>query len=214
MRREKPIIGLCGGIGAGKSLVAREMQRLGGLVIDSDGIGHEVLRRAEVIGTLRAWWGDWVFDAAGRPDRRKIAELVFNDATEKGRLESLVHPLILALQEDMISNGLRDPKVSAIILDSPLLFESSLDQQCDFVVFIEVGAPERLRRLREERNWDEEELRRRESRQMPLAAKRSRSQFVIRNEGSIEQLCIQTKKIFGQIKAEHASVLDTDDSRK
>lgn len=214
MRREKPIIGLCGGIGAGKTAVAREMERLGGLVIDSDSVNHQVLSRSDIIRTLREWWGDAVVGSDGALDRSTVAKIVFKDAIQRQRLESLVHPLILAIQEDMITNGLRDPKVSAIILDSPLLYESNLDRHCDDVVFIEVNASQRLQRLQESRNWDIEELRRRESSQLPLTEKRARSRFVIHNEGSIEQLRNQATKIFEQIRAEHSSDRDSDNALK
>ena len=141
----------------------------------------------------------------GQIDRRRVAEVVFEDAEQKRRLESLVHPLIVALQEDMISAGTGDPKVSAIILDSPLLLESNLDRLCHAVVFVEVSQPQRLRRLRESRGWDIQELRRRERWQMPLEDKRARSRFTISNEGTIEQLRSQIKDVFEQVLTEYST---------
>jgi dephospho-CoA kinase len=205
MRPAKPIIGICGGVGAGKSVVAREFERLGGSLIDSDRLNHEVLRRPDVTQTLRAWWGDGVVGPNGLIDRNRVAELVFNDVVQKRRLESLVHPLIAALREDMMIRGAEDPRVRAIILDSPLLLESNLDGLCHAVVFVEVSESQRLRRLQETRGWDIEELRRRERWQLPLAEKRARCRFVINNEGSIEQLRSQVKDVFGQLLAEYSS---------
>lgn len=205
MGRIKPIIGLCGGIGAGKSVVAREFERLGGLLIDSDQINHEVLRRPEVARILREWWGDEVVTEDGAVDRQRVAELVFGDAKQKRRLESLVHPLIASLREDMILVGSGDPKVRAIILDSPLLLESNLGRMCHTVICIEASETQRLRRLQQTRGWDIQELRRRERWQLPVAEKRARSQCVIRNEGSIEQLRLQARDVFERILAEHAS---------
>jgi dephospho-CoA kinase len=140
----------------------------------------------------------------GLPDRERIAKLVFDDSEQKRRLESLVHPLIAALREDMITAGTGDPKNSAIILDSPLLLESNLDRLCHTVVFIEVSEAQRLQRLRQARGWDLEELRRRERWQMPLSEKRSRSHFTICNEGSIDQLRTQARDLFERILAEHS----------
>ncbi len=205
MGRIKPIIGICGGIGAGKSVLAREFERLGGLLIDSDRLNHEVLRRPEVTHILREWWGDEIIAEDGFPDRRRIAKVIFSNTEEKQRLESLVHPLIVALQEDMIKSGTGDPKISAIILDSPLLLESNLDRLCYTVVFVEVSESQRLRRLRQTRGWDLRELRRRERWQTPLAEKRSRSRFTISNEGTIEQLRSRAKNVFEQVLAEYSS---------
>ena len=205
MGRIKPIIGLCGGIGAGKSVVAHEFERLGGLLIDSDELNHEVLSRPEVARTLREWWGDEVVWADGRVDRSGVAEVVFGDPAQKQRLESLVHPLIAALREDIITTGIGDPRVTAIILDSPLLLESNLDRMCHAVVFVEAGESQRLRRLHETRGWDMEELRRRERWQLPLPEKRARSRFAISNEGTIGQLRSQVKGVFEQVLAEYSS---------
>jgi len=205
MGRGKPIIGLCGGVGAGKSTIAQEFERLGGLVIDSDAINREMLNRPEILSTLISWWGAGIVDSDGRLDRARIANLVFKDEREKRRLESLLHPLIRDRHESIIREGMRDPKVAAIILDSPLLFESRLDLDCNAVVFVEAGESLRVRRIQSARTWDVEELRRRESCQASLAEKRARSRFVILNEGSIEQSRTQVVRVLRQIQAEYSS---------
>ena len=141
--------------------------------------------------------------ADGTVDRSRVAKVVFEDPRQKQRLESLVHPLIAAIREDMITTGTGDPKVSAIILDSPLLIESKLDRLCHAVVFIEANESQRLRRLQETRGWDIEELRRRERWQLPVPQKRARARFIIHNEGTIEQLRSQVKDVLEQLLAEH-----------
>jgi dephospho-CoA kinase len=203
--RKKPIIGLCGGVGAGKSLVAKEFERLGCLVIDSDRLNREVLRRPEVLEALRQWWGGRVIAADGGPDRHYIAGVVFSDQREKRRLESLIHPLIARLREGMIRTGNEDRTVEAIILDSPLLFESNLDRLCNSIVFVEASETRRLERLQRERQWGREELERRQRLQMPLAEKRSRSDFVIDNEGPAEQLRPQVADMFRKVVSRPSS---------
>ncbi len=205
MGGSKPIIGISGGIGAGKSAVAQAFGALGGLVISSDELNREVLSRPEVARTLRSWWGDGVVGVDGKVDRGALARLVFEDAEKKRRLESLVHPLIARRRADIIRASAGDPKVKAIILDSPLLFESSLDRECDAVVFVEASETRRAERLRKQRGWSLRELRLRERWQLPLAEKRSRCQYVIRNEGTRAQLHTQVKNVFERIIAEHAS---------
>jgi dephospho-CoA kinase len=199
MSRKKPIIGLCGGIGAGKSVVAAEFERAGCLVIDSDRLNHEVLKRADVLATLRQWWGAEVVAANGEPNRRRIAEVVFADPAEKRRLEELVYPLIAELREGMIRMVSEDRAVQAVILDSPLLFESNLDRLCDTIVFVEASRSQRLQRLRQTRKWTEAQLRERERWQKPLDFKRSRSEFVLDNEGSPDRLRPQVADILEKV---------------
>jgi dephospho-CoA kinase len=188
MERTKPIIGLCGGIGSGKSTVASLFESMGCRIINSDRLNAEVMERPEVRERLRAWWGDGVIEADGSVNREYLADLVFDRPEERRRLESLVHPLIGRLREDMIIESIRDRKVKAIILDSPLLFESGLDTRCDAVVFVEADEATRLGRLRKARGWDGGELRRRERWQDSLDSKRSRADYVVCNDGSLQQL--------------------------
>lgn len=201
MQRGKPIIGLCGGIGAGKSRVAAVFQELGCLVVSSDQVNHEVLKRASVLRRLREWWGPDVVTPTGEPDRARIAEVVFSDPRQRERLERLVHPLILRRQAAMIRAVRNNSSIKAIVIDSPLLFESQLDRQCDTIVFVDAPEPVRRERVQGERGWGNEELRRRESLQMPLAQKRSKAAFLVNNEGPAEALRPQVADILQAILA-------------
>ena len=204
VKNKKPVIGLCGGIGAGKSLVAAEFERLGCLVIDSDRLNHEVLREREVVETLRAWWGANAVDATGQPDRKRIAEIVFADPEARQRLERLVHPLIARRRRDMITAVEGNSAVTAIVIDSPLLLENNLDRECDTIVFVNTSEAERRRRLQQTRGWTAEELKRREGWQIPLVEKRARAAFVVENDGPAEQLRPQVADILQAIVQRHS----------
>ena len=199
MRESKPVIGLCGGIGAGKSRIAAEFERLGCLVIASDRLNHEVLTEPEVLRQLREWWGPDVVGPDDQADRRRIAKIVFADPEEKARLESLLHPLIARRRRTMICAVENSSAIKAIVLDSPLLFESKLDRECDSIVFVEASRSVRLRRLQANRGWDANELQRRESWQLPLAHKRQRSNFVIDNDSPEDSLGPRVAEILAQI---------------
>ena len=200
---KQPIIGLCGGIGAGKSRVAAEFEQLGCLVIHDDELNHEVLRRPDVRDTLRQWWGPEVIGPGGEPDRKRIAGIVFADPVEKQRLEGLVFPLIARRRADMMAAVKDRPAIKAIVIDSPLLFESHLDRECDSIVYVEASTVQRLRRLRQARGWNTEELRRRERWQTPLDEKRSHAEFVVDNDGVVERLGPQVAVILQAIIARH-----------
>ena len=154
----KPVIGITGGIGSGKSTVAKMFAELGCLVVSSDEQVTEAYRDPEVIAELRRWWGEDVADSAGRPNRSRIAEIVFGDPSQRLRLEGLLHPKVAALREKRMNEVAGDPQVPAIIWDTPLLFESGLYRQCDAIVFVEAPVSHRLKRVQEGRGWDEKEL--------------------------------------------------------
>lgn len=199
VRRRVPVIGIVGGIGSGKSEVARVLARLGCVVTDSDALAREIIQRPQVRDELVLWWGSRVLDAHGQVDRARVAEIVFADAAERSRLEGLIHPLIHAERARVIARAARDvPPPAAVVVDAPLLFEAGVDRECDAVVFVDTPIEKRLERVRE-RGWDEEELHRRERSQMPLEEKRRRSGYVVNNDGGLADLEEAVRRVLRQI---------------
>jgi len=196
----KPILGLVGGIGAGKSSVARIMESLGAVVIDSDRLAHEELADPEVMVTLRGWWGDKVCRSDG-VDRKALASIVFNDPAELGRLENLLYPRLHRRRKQLVSGYNADPAVRAIVLDAPKLFEAGLGDYCDAVIFVEADWSDRVRRVAASRGWSEEELRRREILQNSLDTKRAKADHVVINHSSLDQLRIDVERIFSSVLA-------------
>src|SRR5438034_2598695 len=88
----RPVIGIAGGIGSGKSFVARVFGQLGCYVIDSDRLVADAYRDPAVIERLRNWWGDEAVGADGSVDKPFIASKVFNNIADRQRLEQLIHP--------------------------------------------------------------------------------------------------------------------------
>lgn len=198
-RSTKPVIGLVGGVGSGKSTVARIFAELGAAVIDSDRLGHEQLQRPEVLSQLRSWWGPQVVTAAGVADRSAISRIVFHDAAELSRLEALLHPLIDQRRKELVADLERDPAIRAVVLDAPKLLEAGLSGVCDRVVFVDSPREQRLRRVAETRGWSEDELNRRENLQFSLDKKRSMSDDVIVNHSDIEALRHEVEQVFSAI---------------
>jgi len=184
--RRLPVIGLAGGIGAGKSAVARAMARQGCVVVDSDAQAKALLDEPAVRAELVRWWGSGILAAEGRVERPAVARIVFTDPAQRRRLEGLVHPLVRA-ERNRVRDRARADGARALVIDAPLLFEAGVDAECDAVVFVEAPRAVRLERVRA-RGWDEAELARREAAQLPLAEKRRRSTHVIVNDAGPEDL--------------------------
>lgn len=200
----KPIIGLSGGIGAGKSTVARILEALGAVVIDSDRLAHEALSEPPVVATVRRWWGESVFDPSGAVDRRAVAAIVFADAGERRRLERLLYPRIRRRREVLIARHNLDPDVKAVVLDSPKLFETGLDKRCNSVWFVEADWSLRAARVQASRGWTESELIRREKLLDPLDKKKAGTDHIIVNHLSTEALRRKLEPLFASVLASPA----------
>jgi dephospho-CoA kinase len=192
------VIGLAGGIGSGKSAVARALAFLGCVVSDSDTGARAALDRPDVLGELVSWWGPGVRAPAGGADRRAIASIVFERPGERARLEALIHPILHAERSALLNRAQADG-AAAVVIDAPLLFEAGLDAQCDAVVFVDAPREQRLERVRASRGWDEAELLRREKAQWELDRKRSASDHVVVNDASEAGLTEQVGRVFGLI---------------
>ena len=181
----KPIIGLAGGIGSGKSTIARLFGEMGGLVLSADEQVRAAYGDPAVKSTIRSWWGDEVFDKVGEVNRRVLGRIVFENPEEKKRLEALLHPIVAQTRRGAMETAASDAQVLAYVWDIPLLFEVGLDRDCDAVVFVEAPLEERLKRVKATRGWDEAELLRREKLQLPLDNKRQMSNYIVQNTADV-----------------------------
>jgi len=183
-----PVIGIVGGIGSGKSLVARAMQSLGGYLINADLLGHEALEQADVKTQIVQRWGDSILNAQGKADRRQIGRIVFANAEELRALESFVFPYIEKRIHEEIAHARTRSDVQFIILDAAILLETGWKRHCDKVVFVDTPRATRLQRLQNNRGWDEAEVDRREKAQMPLEEKKLHADAVLLNDGEPEKV--------------------------
>lgn len=202
----KPIIGLTGGIGSGKSSMARELGRLGCLVINSDELAHQALHLPEVKAQLNQWWGTSILDnSTGQVDRAAVGRIVFGHPAELAKLTALLHPHVAALREKLMATAASDSNISAIVWDSPLLVESGLHTQCNAIIFVKASKQARLNRLKMARGWDAAELTRREGLQLPLDKKEKLADYYIDNDGDVTVGLSQVRSILARILLDYSA---------
>ena len=148
------------------------------------------------------WWGPSILNADGKVNRKAVAAIVFDDPTQRTRLESVLHPVIKAFRGEVIDRA-RSQGMRGVVIDAPLLFEAESDKECDAVIFVDTPLERRIEHV-EARGWTAAELERRERAQMPLAEKRSRCQATVVNDGSLETLAQRVKAVFEDLAARHA----------
>jgi dephospho-CoA kinase len=198
-----PVFGIVGGIGSGKSSVARWVATYdpGVVLINGDEVGHEVLTHKAAQEAIRQRFGEGVFDRAGQIDRRALGHLVFGPSEEKRAarhdLERIVHPQIRETFVRRIAEA-EAAKKQAVLLDAAVLFEAGWNDLCHAIVFIDVPRGERLNRLHTGRNWDEADVERREASQVSLETKRKQSDFVIDNAHSVDEAGRQLEQVLSK----------------
>lgn len=191
------LLGLVGGIGAGKSHVSKLFAELGAQVIEADGFGHEALRQPEIKAKAVEYWGEGILDAQGQVDRRTLGRIVFADEAERQTLERLVFPWIENRIRSELGKAQAHPAVPLIVLDAAIMMESGWSGICDAVVFVEAPAQVRWERVARHRHWTREEWERREASQLDLAAKRRAARHVVVNAGDDAETRRQVAELFG-----------------
>lgn len=201
--RPVPVIALIGGVGSGKSALARWVsQHLNTVIIDGDVAGHQALRRPDVKKLIRSRFGSEVFDTAHEICRDRLADAVFGEDEEHQQarhdLEQIVHPVIRGDLQDQIAAARHHGAVDVILLDAAVLLEAGWQEICTAVVYVETPIEQRWSRVAE-RGWTPADLGRREASQLSLNEKRAAAQFVIENSGSLDDAGRQFLKIIEQI---------------
>lgn len=190
-----PVIGLIGGIGAGKSTVAAELASRGAHVLDADAVGHALLQQRPIREQVLNRFGSEVLglttastEGLAPIDRKALGSLVFGSASARKDLERILHPAMRRTFVRAIDRAQRRGTSKALVIDAAILLEAGWDDLCDLILFVD--APESLRqeRLAESRGWSAEKLKARELAQWPLEMKRQRANHVLSNDSTPENL--------------------------
>jgi dephospho-CoA kinase len=199
-KKLRPVIGLLGGIAAGKSLVASQFAKLGCSVVDADALGHELLLEPAIRRALVERFGEGILDASGIVDRRLLGRRAFADRDSVSALESILHPELRRRVTEAVERQRRGD-TPAVIMDAALILEKGLDRLCDVLVYIE--APEEARRSRagEARGWEPSEIARREATQVSLKVKQERADYTVDNRTTPEHTFEQVRTILTRILA-------------
>ncbi|MCR4881079.1 MAG: dephospho-CoA kinase [bacterium] len=180
-------IGLTGNIASGKTTVENMLIDSGYKVIDADHICHEAIcNNAEIIEKIKnIFEGKDITDEAGSLSRKKIGKIVFESDTERKKLESIIHPHVInKIEKFFISNSENDIVFASV----PLLFEIKLEKMFDKIIFVSATQAIRLERLMKRNNFTKEEALQRISAQNTEDDKIKKSDFVIFNNGTVDEL--------------------------
>jgi dephospho-CoA kinase len=180
------IIGLTGGIGAGKSTVASMLAELGAIVVDTDVIAREVVEPpSPVLDAISTEFGPAVIGPDGRLLREALGRIVFADAGKRERLSRLTHPAIRKRTLEEIS---KHPASAKVVVVVPLLFESGFERHCDAVIAVVADAAVRRERVASRDRLTPDEVGARLRAQLPDDEYQRRATIVVHNDGDMDNL--------------------------
>jgi dephospho-CoA kinase len=194
------LIGLTGGIASGKTTVARILERLGAAIVDADALAREVVEPGrdawkEIVDTF----GIEVLQADQTLDRQKLRATIFNNPDARKKLESIIHPRVRALAEERIAqHGAAGYDV--VVYEVPLLFEGNLHEWLRPVILVACDVAIQKQRLQRRDHLSAEATQKHIDAQMSLQEKRRLADYVIENNGDLENLEREVHAVLNKIK--------------
>ena len=196
------VIGLTGGIGSGKSTVAQFLAELGAVILDTDRVGHEVLKPdTEAWREVVAAFGRQILTPGGDVDRKKLGEVVFGNPESLVRLNQIVHPQIGKVVKAQLEEYRRQG-VRVVVLEIPLLVETGGTSLVDEVWVTIASESVVLRRLEERSELSRQQSLARIRSQISNEERVKHADVVIKNDGSLDELKAKVKKLWQRLRAE------------
>lgn len=191
------LVGLTGGIAAGKSVVSATWEDLGAYVVDADVLAREVVEPgSKGLLSLVAFFGNEILHPDGSLDRKKLGELVFSNELNRKAVESILHPLIKAAALAQLAT-IPSGKVAVYVI--PLLVESKSDMPFDFVVTVEAPLEEQIERLIANRGMNKDEAIARIKSQASPAERANHADRVLSSNQSLGLLKQDAKVLWNEI---------------
>lgn len=192
------LVGLTGGIGSGKSTVARLLEKRGAVVFDADLLAREAVEpgtpgHAAVIERF----GADVLAPGGELDREALASIVFADPAARRDLEQIVHPEVRRLFAEG-SEAYRDTD-RVVVFSAPLLVETGMHTAFEVLVVVSATFATQIERLMRQRGMSEPSIRARIDAQAPLEDKAAAADFLVDNEGSLDELESQVEQLWNDL---------------
>ena len=207
------LVGLTGGIGAGKSTVAAMLEERGARVIDADDLARRAVRSGTAaFDRIVKGFGSGVVGADGELDRAALASIVFADPDRRRELERITHPEVARMLQDALEPHRSTDDV--VVYASPLMVESGMTDACDVVVVVASPAEEQLRRVGAQRRMSESDVRARMAAQASDDERAAAADVILDNGGTIQELEAQVDRLWRDLERtahERAGARDVQD---
>ncbi|MEY4348869.1 MAG: hypothetical protein RL719_166 [Actinomycetota bacterium] len=188
------LVGLTGGIAAGKSTVAKRLVELGAIEVDADLLAKEaVAAGSDGLKAIVAIWGESILGPDGELDRAAMAKIIFNDPKQREVLEDIIHPAVAARSREMILGA---GAGSIVIYNVPLLVEANVQLPFDLVVTVEAPQSAQIERMVRNRGMSVEDAKARISAQATPAQRAQRADVILNSNQSLGRLLDDTDDLW------------------
>ncbi len=203
LKNKSLLVGLTGGIGCGKTEVARMFKELGAKIIDADAIGKKVVEKnAGVRIAIKNIFGSQFMNSDGKLKRKELGSFVFADEKQKKKLNDIVHPHLLIRIKKEVASAKRENR-EIIVVDAALIYEAGLEKIFDLVIAVYAELKQRIARIQKRDNLPDQEILNRIQSQMPLDEKVKRADRVVTNDGTLAELRSQVETLFQSLRNSH-----------
>ena len=194
------IVAVTGGIGSGQSTVCKFFEEWGCKVINADLKAKEVIHRDKKLQKeLMKTFGNDIFDHNGKLNAKLLAERAFRNELEIQKLNQLVHPRMVESLVEEMEQARFSGKYPLVIIDAALIYEISIEKMFDAVVVVDAPMQLRQQRVKDREGMTRKQFKERVDRQIPLEDKVKWADFVIQNDGTLDELKERTRKVFDKL---------------
>jgi dephospho-CoA kinase len=194
------IVAVTGGIGSGQSTVCQFFKEWRCKVINADLKAKQVIQKdAGLKKDLRRFFGNDIFYKDGKLNTKRLAELAFRDELNTQKLNQLVHPRMVETLIEEMEQARFSGRYPIILIDAALVFEISIEQMFDAAIVVNASDTAREKRVMERDQMSKAEFKARADKQIPLSEKVKWADFVIDNNGSLEDLKKRTRDVYDRL---------------
>ena len=212
MRGYPFLVGVTGGLGSGKSMVCRFLSEMGCRLFEADTVAKELqLNDSEVIEGIKTLFGSEVysFDSTGHMvlNRKKIASIIFSSPEKLEAINSLIHPRVFYKFQKAVLDAEKQG-VKILLKEAAILFESGSNKQLDVVVVVVADQQQRIERAFQKGMGSRQEIMQRIAQQWPQERLIEKADYVVVNNGSLENLKKETEALYSQLLVAASSACD------
>jgi len=194
------LIGLTGGMGTGKTLTASIFKELGAHILDADMICRKLVEPGQpALKEISEFFGENILDKSRNLDRKKLAQVIFNDPDKKKILENILHPKVFAFEKDKYKKICKINPSALVIIDAALLIESGNYKNMDKVVVVNTDEKTQMERILARGEWHKDEILSRINNQMPSKEKNRYADFILDNSSDKFQLRNQVESLYAKL---------------